>query len=92
MFQKNPQPQRGLFNPLPYDFTYNWMDDYDKWHTLTIKSREVSYFDEGQFNFMRKHLADEVLEARGGVKTNWEDDIKAIKEELEVKNDITGNN
>lgn len=85
MFEPKQQPQKGLFNPLSYDFSYKWLDDYDKSHILTIRSREVVYFDESRFRFMLKHLSDAVLEDRGGPRTNWEDDIAKVKEEITIK-------
>jgi hypothetical protein len=48
-----------------------------------MKAGEITYFPPDQVNFIKKHLADEILNERG-IKTNWEDDFNAILKEIEV--------
>lgn len=74
----------ALFNPLSSDFSYEWLDDENKKHTLTMNSREITYFPEPQAKFMMKHLADAIIHQRG-VRTNHEDEYKAILKEIQVE-------
>lgn len=55
---------KGLFNPLDHDFTFEWLDDTNTARTLKIPSHDVVYFSPSQFNFMKKHLIDEILNGR----------------------------
>ncbi|MCR4343330.1 MAG: hypothetical protein NUV44_01060 [Candidatus Scalindua sp.] len=83
MKRPDPQEKRGLFNSLTHDFSYEWLDDTNKPHTLTIKSHEIGYFPTGQWQFMRRHLADAVINTRS-IKTNYEDEYKEVLKEIDV--------
>lgn len=67
----------SIFNPLTTDFSYEWLDDFNKKHILTIPAMQIKQFNESQGRFVAKHLADCVLNERG-TKTNTEDELKKI--------------
>lgn len=81
----NPNPKKTipLFNPLSDTFSFEWLDD-DNWrHILTMRPLEITYFEPVQADFMARHLVDAIYHQRGQ-KTNPEDDKKAILREVMV--------
>ena len=80
---EHPDATYPLFNPLPHDFSCEWLDDNNSPHTLTIPSKQIKDFPKARFEFVKKHLADAVVNSRGG--TNTEELYKKAYEEIEVK-------
>ncbi len=73
-----------LYNPLSTNFTTHYDINGDKNPVdFTIHANEIEYFDPVIARHMKKHLADAVLNERG-IRTNAEDDLKAIMKEIEV--------
>lgn len=70
-----------IYNPNTRDFTVQL---HGKKHT--IHSLEIEPFPYLVAEHIKKHLATEVLNERGGVKggSNYEDTMKAIYKEIEV--------
>lgn len=75
-----------IYNPLDDDFstTYDIHGDR-KPVRFTIPAGEIAAFDnEAVARHLIKHLAETVVWSRG-IKTNWEDEFKAAKKEVEVR-------
>lgn len=51
-------PQTPLYNPLRDDFTCELRDENNVQHTITMPSRQISYFDEPMAKVLKKRLAD----------------------------------
>lgn len=69
-----------LYNPID-NFSYEWLDDNNIPHTLTMKGYTTTSFPEHQANFMVKHLVDKIFFQRG-VVVNPELDRIAIEKEI----------
>lgn len=81
---------KTLFNPLMSDFECEWFDDDNKSHILKINGMDFATFEDGQAEFMKKHLADEIYNQRGSLQTekgmlNYDDQRKLILREIEVE-------
>ena len=73
-----------VYNPDTEDFTVTYDINGDARPVpFTIHSREIEYFEPVIAKHFRKHLAVHILNKRG-VKTNWQDDLEAIRKEMEV--------
>lgn len=75
--QPNLTP-RYLYNPTKDDFTVKW-DDV----AHTIHSEELKAFPAYLADHIAHHLAKHIVGTRG-IKTNYEDDFKAVMEEIIV--------
>ena len=73
----------ALFNPLRDAFSYEWKDDKNEPHTLTLEGREITYLPDYQAHFMAKHLSDAIYNEQGR-KVNPEVDIKEILKQIYV--------
>jgi hypothetical protein len=73
---------RPLYNCLDYDFLFEWFDDKNEVHILKIPSLDIAYFPEGQYEFMKKHLLDDVIEQRGVKNGNYELSRKMYEKEV----------
>ena len=85
MDEAHPSPKKiPLYNPLREDFTvtYDITGDKDP-RPFTIHAQEIEYFEPIVARHIVKHLADAVLAERG-IRTNYTDDMTAIKKEIEV--------
>lgn len=74
-----------LFNPLNSTFAYDWKDDNNEVHTLTMDPISIEYFEASQVDFMVKHLADEVMNKNNYNGINHADKRKEIEEQIRVK-------
>lgn len=79
--KENAEKMVRIYNPNIRDFTVPF---HGKKHT--IHSLEIEPFPYSVAEHIKKHLATEVLNERGGVKSgsNHEDTMKAIYKEIEV--------
>lgn len=69
---------RYLYNPSKEDFTVTWDSK-----PYTLHSEELEKFPMYLANHIAKHLAHKLVMERG-VKTNYDDDIVRMREEIEV--------
>lgn len=74
---------KALFNPLSKDFSFEWLDDNNNPHVLVIKSQEIGRFPPHQYEFMRRHLADEILHIRE-LNPYKADTMKEIYKEIDL--------
>lgn len=79
----NPKPlKKTIYNPLSEDFTVNFAGDENIPVPYTIHALEVDTYPTVIANHITKHLAEHIYQIRGQ-KTNHDDDIKAIRREIE---------
>ena len=76
---------KTLFNPLSKDFSITYDINENKSPVeFKIRALDFGEFPDPVAENMIKHLSDEVMHTRG-IKLNAEDDLKEIREEIEVK-------
>ena len=74
---------KPLFNPDTEDFTWEYLDEDNKSQVASMRSQEITYFSEWLAERMATHLTDKLYHKRGQI-LNAEDDMKAIRAEIEV--------
>ena len=74
----------GLFNPLSSSFSYEWFDDENVSHILTMEPISITYFTPSQATFMIKHLTDEVMNKRKLNGINNKAEMEAIIKQIKV--------
>jgi hypothetical protein len=72
---------RPLYNPLSNLFQAKWKNELNQPLTLEIKAGEIKWFPKGQYEFMRKHLADAVYNSRDAI-SNSELQYEGIYKEI----------
>lgn len=73
-----------LFNPLAKSFEFEWKDDNNDVHTLSLDPISITYFTKPQAHFMLKHLTDAVMAERGLNGINNVEEIKEIIKQIQV--------
>ena len=73
---------KKIFNPLISDFSYEWLDDNDCIHLITLRAMDFTELSDAQATFMARHLADKVFQERGSTKMDREEQMKKILEEI----------
>jgi hypothetical protein len=79
---KSEPSEKLIFNPDTEDFTVNYNDGNGS-KEYTIKALSIKLFPTDLADHIKKHLADKLYWKRGQ-KTNYEDDIKSIYQEIEA--------
>ena len=74
----------GLFNPLSKEFNFEWKDDENQVHTLSLPPVDITYFTPPQARFLLKHLTDAVMAERGLNGINNVAEIKEIIKQIQV--------
>ena len=75
---------KKIFNPLTSDFSYEWLDDTDCIHLITLRAMDFTELSEEQAPFIARHLADKIYQERGSTKMDREEQMKKILEEINV--------
>lgn len=75
----------GIFNPLQQNFHWQCVLDGTINPTeFVVPAQDTLYVDNEKLaDFLKKHLADEIINKRG-IKTNYEDEQKKILEEITI--------
>lgn len=82
--EPNRKP-KAIFNPSRDDFSVEYLDDENIPHTYTIKSMQLRSFPTYIADHIVKHLSQKIMWDKG-IKTNPEDELKAIRREIENTN------
>ena len=65
-------------------FSYDWKDDKNAVHTLSMDAISITYFEPSQVDFMVKHLADEVMNKNNYNGINHADKRREIEKQIRV--------
>ena len=75
--------RKPLYNPLPYDFTYELFNDDNEIVSHTIHSLEIEYYESSTYDFLKKHLIDAISNDRELGLYDMEG-LAQIKKEIEA--------
>ena len=78
------QDQKPLYNPLSRPVEFEWNDDQDQTHTITLDAVAITYVPENQYEFSKKRLADAVWIDRGA-KVGHDEYMPGILKEITVE-------
>ena len=60
----DPNKEYPLFNPLDKDFNLTWYNDKNEPILLTIKTLDTVYYKKAQYEFMKRHLTQHIINVR----------------------------
>lgn len=81
-YNEEPKKDEPVYNPLLVDFEVKYdINGTNEPETFVIHGGEIEYFNAPVAEHIKKHLANKIIQERG-VKTNHEDEYKAILQEL----------
>lgn len=74
------ETKKPLYNPLKDDFSYQIRDDTNTLITLFMPSKEITFFVPHEYEYMKKHLLDELYHLQGDVKKDRDMELKRLEQ------------